>query len=731
MSQGHKSRTKQADPAPLPGSSSHPHAQQHVGKRKQKLIEKASSTPATTTDLASSQSNGKQKVKRASTTDGHSQSKRLKTQQGSSSSSNKKQRRSSNKNVNDDNDDDDDDDLTNLREQRPDDEQDWSDLDEDAINATDAKNLEAARSAFFNEEDLEEPDLQDDSADDDDDDEFDLDRADDDDDDDDEDEDEDEELEDEFGLDAEENPGVTLDDFEMTAAEAAMLPPSGKKAAKRAASKIQAYDSDDEEQAKLGPPTERARKQVDEQESEEEDDVGPTMSDLEGMGSDDEDDEDQDDQNSDDDVEQGPLTDLRAVERRMRTSARILANWKKLGSSSGKSRSELIEQTVGDICQYYGYTPYLAEKLFDLFGPEEAIQFFNTSDTPRPLTIRVNTLKARRRDLAQALINRGVNLQPLEGGWSKVGLQVFSGGGVPIGATPEYLAGHYILQSASSFLPVVALDPQPHERVLDMSAAPGGKTTYMSALMGNTGEVWANDSSRGRIKGLGGNVARLGCRNVVITNVDGREFPKLIGGFDRVLLDAPCSGTGVISKDQSVKVNKTERDFILLSHLQKQLVLCAIDSVSAKSDKGGYVVYSTCSVTTEENEAVVSYALRKRPHVKLVDTGIPFGKEGFKSFRGKQFGKDIHLTRRFYPHVHNMDGFYVAKFKIGKPQKSKANADDEDEPMTGEPFIFDDETPQELTNDGPTFDDAQDTKLIEQSMKRWRKNKGINPKANK
>lgn len=221
-----------------------------------------------------------------------------------------------------------------------------------------------------------------------------------------------------------------------------------------------------------------------------------------------------------------------------------------------RSRSDLVEQLIADICQYHGYTPYLAEKLFELFGIDEALQFFNTSDTPRPLTLRVNTLKTRRRDLAQALINRGVNLEPLEGGWSKVGLQVFSGGGVPVGATPEYLAGHYILQSASSFLPVVSLDPQPHERVLDMSAAPGGKTTYMSALMGNTGEVWANDSSRGRIKGLGGNVARLGCRNVVITNVDGRDFPRIIGGFDRVLLDAPCSGTGVISKDQSVKVNK-------------------------------------------------------------------------------------------------------------------------------------------------------------------------------
>jgi ribosomal RNA methyltransferase Nop2 len=124
------------------------------------------------------------------------------------------------------------------------------------------------------------------------------------------------------------------------------------------------------------------------------------------------------------------------------------------------------------------------------------------------------------------------------------------------GATPEYLAGHYMLQAASSFLPVIALSPQPHERILDMASAPGGKTTHIAALLQNTGLVFANDSNKARTKSLTANVHRLGCKNVVVCSYDGREFPRVMGGFDRVLLDAPCSGTGVISKDPSAKQNK-------------------------------------------------------------------------------------------------------------------------------------------------------------------------------
>jgi len=136
-----------------------------------------------------------------------------------------------------------------------------------------------------------------------------------------------------------------------------------------------------------------------------------------------------------------------------------------------------MEQLKKDLCQYYGYNDYLLSKFLDLFPINEAIEFFEANEVPRPIVIRANTLKTRRRDLAQALINRGVNLEPI-GKWSKVGLQIFDSP-VPIGATPEYLAGHYMLQAASSFLPVMALAPQENERILDMCSAPGGKTSYI------------------------------------------------------------------------------------------------------------------------------------------------------------------------------------------------------------------------------------------------------------
>lgn len=429
--------------------------------------------------------------------------------------------------------------------------------------------------------------------------------------------------------------------------------------------------------------------------------------------------------------------DLQLLRTRITETIRVLDDFTNL-SEEGRSRVEYTSQLIKDICSYYGYSEYLAEKLFNLFTPREAFAFFEANESARPVVIRTNTLRTHRRDLAQALINRGVTLEPV-GKWSKVGLQVFESS-VPLGATPEYLAGHYILQAASSFLPCMALDPQENERVLDMAAAPGGKTTYMAAMMKNTGIVVANDPNKARAKGLIGNIHRLGTRNVIVSNYDAREFPKPMGGFDRVLLDAPCSGTGVIAKDPSVKTNKTERDFMQLPHIQKQLVLAAIDSVNHSSKTGGYIVYSTCSVTVEENEQVVQYALSRRPNVRLVDAGLAFGKEGFTSYMGKNFDPSMRHTRRYYPHTYNVDGFFVAKFqKIGPTPANASNARDrstgpadEDEVIDRTPIATDDEETGKTKPDDDFggWDEEEDKEYMEKGRRNAMRRRGLDPKSN-
>lgn len=424
--------------------------------------------------------------------------------------------------------------------------------------------------------------------------------------------------------------------------------------------------------------------------------------------------------------------DLQLLRSRITDTIRVLDDFSKL-SEPGRSRAEYTAQLLKNICLYYGYSPYLAEKLYNLFPPREAFAFFEANESARPVVIRTNTLRTHRRELAQSLINRGVILEPV-GKWSKVGLQVFESQ-VPLGATPEYLAGHYIIQAASSFLPVMALAPQEHERVLDMAAAPGGKTTHIAALMKNTGSIFANDSNKSRAKGLIGNIHRLGVKTTVVCNYDAKEFPRVIGGFDRVLLDAPCSGTGVIAKDPSVKTNKTEKDFIQLPHLQKQLLLCAIDSVDHASKTGGYIIYSTCSVTVEENEQVVQYALSKRPNVKLVETGLTFGVNGFVSYMGKQFDPKMKMTKRFYPHSYNVDGFFVSKFmKMGpspgasvKDGVANAAKQDNDVTMVDRTPIANEDGEEEETFGG--FDDSEDEKYIEKAKRNRLRKKGIDPRA--
>ncbi|PNW82090.1 hypothetical protein CHLRE_06g273413v5 [Chlamydomonas reinhardtii] len=378
-------------------------------------------------------------------------------------------------------------------------------------------------------------------------------------------------------------------------------------------------------------------------------------------------------------AEKAAPPDLAVVARRMKATVAVL---EKFGErrEAGRSRTEYLAQLKRDLATYYGYNEFMIDMYLNMFSVAEALELMEANEVPRPVTLRTNTLKTRRRELAAALIQRGVSLDPI-GPWSKVGLVVYETK-VPIGATPEYMAGHYMLQGASSFMPVMALAPQPEETVVDMAAAPGGKTTYIAALMRNTGTVFANEINKDRLKSITGNLTRLGVTNTVVCNYDGKELPQVLGqrSVDRVLLDAPCSGTGVVSKDPSVKTSKSQQDIWRCGHLQKQLLLAAIDLVDANSTTGGYVVYSTCSVCVEEDEAVVNYALRKR-NVKVVPTGLEFGREGFIRYRDFRFHPSLKHARRFYPHAHNLDGFFVCKLKklSNDIKKDKDEEDEEDE----------------------------------------------------
>jgi len=369
---------------------------------------------------------------------------------------------------------------------------------------------------------------------------------------------------------------------------------------------------------------------------------------------------------------------------------RTLSDFSKL-REAGRSRKEYLDVLSYLLAEQNGYLPELVDYFMTMFSPAELVEFISASDKPRPLVIRTNTLMTRRKDLAAALIKRGITLDPVAS-WSKVGLKIIESP-VPVGATPEYLTGMYMLQSAASMCPVLALAPQPKERILDMSSAPGGKTSYIAQLMRNTGCLIANDLKPERQKATVANLHRLGVSNVITCTHDGRKLGAMFQQhkFDRILLDAPCSGLGVISRDPSVKVQRTIADVLQTAHLQKELLLSAIDCLKCthSSENQKVLVYSTCSVSVAENEQVVNYALEKRD-VKLVETSLDFGEAGYTRYQQYRFHPSLALTRRFYPHIHNMDGFFVAKFvklsdkkikgakekqtSAGEPKESKVNS---------------------------------------------------------
>lgn len=215
--------------------------------------------------------------------------------------------------------------------------------------------------------------------------------------------------------------------------------------------------------------------------------------------------------------------------------------------------------------------------------------------------------------------------------------------------------GDFYVQEESASLPVKVLSPQEGEKILDMCAAPGGKTTQIASEIVNNGSVYANEKSGNRMRSLHANVNRTGSASVRTFNMDGREFPDT--GFDRILVDAPCSGEGNNCRRNQKCASEEEIEH--LARLQFQLVERASELVV----EGGEVVYSTCTFAPEENEEV-ALKVQRETELDLVDieTDAPH-QRGVTAFQDREYSQEAEKTVRVFPHHMESGGIFVARFR--------------------------------------------------------------------
>ncbi|NAW57813.1 MULTISPECIES: 16S rRNA (cytosine(1407)-C(5))-methyltransferase RsmF [unclassified Vibrio] len=274
----------------------------------------------------------------------------------------------------------------------------------------------------------------------------------------------------------------------------------------------------------------------------------------------------------------------------------------------------------------------------------------------RPLrkSIRVNTLKVSVDDFLSRAATKGWVLSPVP--WCETGFWIEADESqVPLGNTAEHMAGLFYIQEASSMMPVSALfEHQPQfNAVLDMAAAPGSKTTQIAALMNNQGVLVANEFSSSRVKVLHANIERCGVRNSALSNFDGRVFGGwLPEQFDAVLIDAPCSGEGTVRKDADAMKNWSKESVISISETQKDLIESAFHALKP----GGVMVYSTCTLSIEENQQVCH-------HLKnTFGENVEF--EPLSSlFEGAEHAITEDGFLHIFPQVYDCEGFFVARLR--------------------------------------------------------------------
>jgi len=274
-------------------------------------------------------------------------------------------------------------------------------------------------------------------------------------------------------------------------------------------------------------------------------------------------------------------------------------------------------------------------------------------------SIRINTLKKTVTEVKKRLEGQGWKLDQipwcLEGFWVE-----HEKGRRDIGNTPEHMLGYYYVQEAVSMIPPLALDPQPGEIILDMCASPGSKSSQIAQMMKNEGILIANDYQGIRLAPLGINLQRMGITNSIITLMEGRYFEKSGIQFDRILVDAPCSGTGTIRK--SIKTLRIWNPNAIkrLAGTQRQLIKVAYDILTP----GGTMVYSTCSCEPEENEGIIDHLLNERQGAELVPFALPLKRSDPITVFGKfTYSDEVRKTLRLWPQDNNTEGFFVAKIR--------------------------------------------------------------------
>ncbi len=299
------------------------------------------------------------------------------------------------------------------------------------------------------------------------------------------------------------------------------------------------------------------------------------------------------------------------------------------------------EDLIGYLCAYYSHPSWMVKRYLDRFG-REATEKLLTANNEKPyLTLKINALKTNPEEFKQLL--NSVNLKFIQGKYLQEFFQLQNL--TNITAWDYYNQGFFNVQDESAGLACRLLDAQPGMRVLDLCAAPGGKSTYIAGLIHDEGEIIALDRYESRLNIMRKNMERLGIKSVKTIEVNALEFED--SKFDRVLADVPCLGSGTLSKKPDIKWKKDVFDLRKINELQYELLVKASKLVK----NGGVVVYSTCSIEPEENFELVKKFLNDHPEFKLQNASEYFTKEIV----------DENGCIQTLPHVHHMDGAFAAK----------------------------------------------------------------------